>query len=262
MRQPLTIIVTFFCLLAFSTSAWAADVIDPKPFDGLLKRYVDKKGRVDYAGLKASPEDSKILNDFTAAVGAAKVEGSDKAKLAFYINAYNAHVLKAVVDRYPITSVMKVKGFFKEIKHPVAGKQMTLDALENTVIRKEFKEARIHFVLVCAAKSCPPLQRDAATEANLEKLLEGAAKSFIPKATKVTANKIVTSSLFDWFKDDFIAADGKSVRHYLATYQPAKAKQILNEEAKIEFAPYSWKLNKQPAKKADPPASQPVSSDK
>lgn len=256
MRTTITTILTLLCLMTVTSSAWAADVVDAAPFDGLLKRYVDKKGRVDYAGLKANEEDRKVLEDFATAVGAAKVEGTDPAKLAFYINAYNVTVIKSVVDKYPIESVMKVKGFFKGTKHKIGGKDLTLDALENEVIRKEFKEARIHFVLVCGAKSCPRLQREAATEANLESMLESAAREFIPRATKVTADKVVTSQLFNWFKDDFIAAKG-SVRMFLATYNTAQAKQIRNEDAKLEFSDYSWKLNKQPAKKKAEPESQP-----
>ena len=184
MRLTLTTITALFLLLTASTS-WAQDVIDVKPFDELLKQYVDKRGRVDYAGLKANADDKAKLDAFAAKIDGAKVQGSDSAKLAFYINAYNVYVIKSIVDLYPIKSVMKVKGFFKERKHPIAGKKMTLDALENALIRKEFKEARIHFVLVCGAKSCPRLQRKAATEKNLEGLLESATKQFVPKATKV-----------------------------------------------------------------------------
>lgn len=251
MRLTLTTLFTLFVLTASASTAWAADVIDPRPFDELLDGYVDRRGQVDYAGLKANDADRKKLDDFVAAIASAKVKGSNDAKLAFYINAYNATVIKSVVDKYPIESVMKVKGFFKEEKHPIAGKQMTLDALEHKLIRPQFKEARIHFVLVCAAKSCPRLQRDAATEANLETMLESAAKEFVPTATKVSDDKIVTSSLFDWFKDDFIAAEG-SVRAYIAKYYPEHAKQIMNEQAKVTFAHYSWKLNKQAQKKPQP----------
>lgn len=250
MRLTLTTFLTMLALTMMSSSAWA-DVINPKPFDEILKGYVDRRGRVDYAGLKANEADLKKLTDFVAATASARVKGSDKEKLAFYINAYNANVIKSVVEKYPITSVMKVKGFFKAEKHSVAGKKLTLDALENELIRKEFKEARIHFVLVCAARSCPRLQRQAATAKNLESMLESAAKEFVPKATKVSEGKIVTSKLFDWFKDDFIAAEG-SVRAYLAKYDPANAAAIKDEKNALSFSSYSWKLNKQPKKKPSP----------
>lgn len=244
MRFTLTTLVTMLCLLAFAPAAWAADVVDTKPFAELLEKYVDGRGRVDYAGLKDNAEDKAKLDAFADVVATAKVEGSDSAKLAFYINAYNATVIKSIVDKYPIESVMKVKGFFKAEKHAIAGQQVTLDALENEIVRKQFAEARIHFVLVCGAKSCPRLQRKVATEKNLEKLLDGAAREFVPKATKVENGTVTTSQLFNWFKDDFVKAEG-SVKKYLAKYDPEHAAAILADDSKLAFSDYSWKLNKQ-----------------
>lgn len=256
MRTLLLTFFSFLTLLAVATPAWAADVVDPKPFGELLSSYVDRRGRVDYAGLKANEADRKKLDDFVAAVGAAKVEGSDAAQLGFYINAYNAIVIKAVVDRYPIESVMKVDGFFKTLKFKVGGKDVSLDALENEVIRKQFKEPRIHFVLVCGAESCPRLQRKAVTEANLEDVLQSAASEFIPKATKITKGKVVTSKLFEWFAADFTAASG-SVREYLVKYLPQHADALRDDKTVIAYANYSWKLNVQPPKAKEQPTTQP-----
>ena len=252
--MPKLIAIVVFCLsaLVMQSSAFAADVIDPKPFDSLLKQYVDKRGRVDYAALAGNPTDRKELSGFVKAVGKANVASAGKdAQLAFYLNAYNALVIHSIVEKYPIKSVMKVDGFFKKEKHGVAGKKMTLDDLENKVIRPEFKDARIHFVLVCGAKSCPRLLRDAATEKTVQKMLEGAAKEFVPKATKIDDGKLVTSQLFNWFKDDFVAAEG-SVRKYLAKYAPKLADQINDEKHALTYAKYSWKLNAQPLQKATP----------
>jgi len=244
MRTILAVLVAFLSFSAFAGAAFAKDIVDPKPFEKLLKKHVDNKGGVNYAAWKENAEDKAALDAFVTAIGSASVEGDDSGKLAFYINAYNALVLKSVIDRYPIESVMKVPGFFKEAKHTVAGRELTLDQLENEVIRKEFAEPRIHFVLVCAAKSCPPLQRKAATTKNLEGFLESSAKSFIPKATKVKEGKITTSKLFEWFKDDFVTKEG-SVPKYLAKYAPEHKEALLSEGAAITFGHYSWKLNKQ-----------------
>lgn len=244
MRTTFAVLVALFTFASFGTNAWAADVVDSKPFEKLLKKYVDSKGGVNYAGWKENAEDKAALDAYVTAVGDAKVEGSDAARLAFYVNAYNALVLKAILDKYPIESVMKVPGFFKETKHKVAGKDLTLDQLENEVIRKEFAEPRIHFVLVCGAKSCPPLQRKAATEKNLEGLLESSTKSFVPRATRVEEGKITTSKLFEWFKDDFVKKEG-SVAKFVAKYAPKHAEALLAEGAVIGFSHYSWKLNAQ-----------------
>lgn len=244
MRTALALFAALLCLTAFSASAFARDIVDPKPFDKLLKKYVDESGAVDYAGWKANKEDGAALDAFVAAVGSAKVTGDDDAKLAFYVNAYNALVLDEILDEYPLKSVMKVDGFFKTRKHKVAGKDLTLDQLENEVIRKEFAEPRIHFVLVCGAKSCPPLRRKAATAANIDGLMESSAKRFIPAATKVKDGVVTTSKLFEWFAGDFEKSDG-SVAKYLARYVPKHKDALLADGAKIKYSHYSWKLNEQ-----------------
>ena len=244
MRAAAQFLTIALVLFMFVPGAWAADVIDHKPFDEILKKYVDGRGRVAYAKLKKNEDDFKKLQAYTDAIAKADVKGSDDAKLAFYINAYNAHVIESVVEKYPIESVMKVDGFFKKEKHGVAGKEMTLDHLENKIIRPEFNEPRIHFVLVCAARSCPRLQKRAATAKNLEKLLEKGAKEFIPKATKIEDGTVTTSQLFNWFAVDFKKAEG-SVKKYLARYIPEKADKILADETEVKFSHYSWKLNKQ-----------------
>lgn len=239
-----SVIVSFLVIASFvvASPAFAKDIIDHKPFDEVLKTYVSKKGMVDYKGLKANEKDFAKFNTYVEAIGNAKVKGSKKAKLAFYINAYNAHVIKAVIDKLPTKSVMKVDGFFKKTKHNVAGKSMTLDHLENKIIRPKFNDARIHFALVCAAKSCPPLKRKAFTEKNVNKMLEKNTKKFVPKATKVDGNTVTTSQLFNWFADDFKNNEG-SVANYLAKYLPEHAELLKSGKAEIKFSHYNWDLN-------------------
>ncbi len=238
-----SVIVSFLVIASFlvASPAFAKDIIDHKPFDEVLKTYV-KKGKVDYKGLKANEKDFAKFTAYIEAIGGAKVKGSKKAKLAFYINAYNAHVINAVIANLPTKSVMKVDGFFKKAEHKVAGKSMTLDHLENKIIRPEFNDARIHFALVCAAKSCPPLKKKAFTEKNVKKMLEKNAKKFIPKATKVEGNTVTTSQLFNWFADDFKKNEG-SVENYLAKYLPEHAELLKSGKAEIKFSFYDWDLN-------------------
>jgi hypothetical protein len=245
MRRLLTLLIALSILL-LAPVAMAGEVVDAAPFDALLSKYVDAKGQVDYAGLRANKEDRERLDTFLDTIAEAEPDAhSDKQQLAFYLNAYNAVVIGSVLDLWPVQSVMKEDGFFKGRKHQVAGKMLTLDHLEHKLIRPQFKEARIHFVLVCAAKSCPRLRTDAFTEQNLDKSLEAAAKEFIPKATSVDGKTVTTSQLFNWFADDFKAAAG-SVEAYLAKYVDGEAKKVLESgEAEVKFSEYDWGINKQ-----------------
>lgn len=228
-----------------ATTASTGDVIDHRPFDALLKKHVDARGQVAYAAWATNEADRATLKSYVDAIGRARVESkSEASRLAFYINAYNAIVLNAVLEKWPVESVMKVEGFFTAEKHRVANQEMTLDDLEhNKVIRVQFAEPRIHFVLVCAAKSCPPLLRSAMTEANLEQTLDSATRAFIPAATRRRGDKVITSQLFNWFKQDF-EKDAGSVAAYLARYTEGETKALLeSDKVTIDFSDYDWAIN-------------------
>jgi hypothetical protein len=216
---------------------------DHSALDGLLKKFVTPEGGVKYADWKADADSLKALGDYVAWVeGADPAKMSDKQRLAFYINAYNAITLKAVLDRYPIKSVMDTQGFFDGIKHKVAGESLTLNELEGEKIRKAFGEPRIHFVVNCASASCPILRRDALTEANLEALMDEGAKAYVLQETKVDAAKktVDTSKIFEWYKDDFAPAGG--VNAFLAKYLPADQAEIA-KTATVTTHEYGWSLN-------------------
>ncbi|MFB6350864.1 MAG: DUF547 domain-containing protein [Bradymonadaceae bacterium] len=233
-------------LLATASTASADDVIDHEPFGQLLETYVDADGQVAYAQWKQNDGDLEKLRSYVDSIAEAEPEGhSDEAKLAFYLNAYNAHVLAAILDHWPTDSPQSIKGFFKVHKREVAGRAMTLDHLEHKLIRKKFDEPRIHFVLVCAAKACPRLRTSPLTESNLDASLSEAAGEFIPRVTELNDGKVVTSQLFNWFASDFEEAAG-SVREYLAEYTDGDVKEALQkEEVEVTFREYDWSINKQ-----------------
>lgn len=241
MKRFLILILAVF-LVGLPSMSFAKDVIDHAPFGTILKTYVSKSGDVRYSDLRANEKDLATFKAYVAAVGEAKVTGSKEAQLAFYLNAYNALVIDAILNAWPIESVMKVDGFFKKTQHVVAGEKMTLDHLEHGIVRPTFKDARVHFALNCAAKSCPPLKRKVFTEKNVNAMLESNTKAFLPKATRFEGNVVTTSKLLEWFADDF-KADAGSVAAYLAKYFPERATFLNAKDTKIEFSEYDWALN-------------------
>ena len=148
------------------------------------------------------------------------------------------------MDRWPgVGGVRKVPGFFKKLKHRVAGKSITLDDLENKVIRPTFKDPRVHFALVCGARSCPPLRCRAFYGGGLNRVLERLTRRFINSKLGVRAEgeKLSVSKLFTWYAGDFEASDG-TVGKYLARYHKTQGARLAT--AKLEYQPYSWALNK------------------
>ena len=246
MRRLAATVTCLLVLLCAGSASAGEEVIDHSPFGELLDEYVDAEGRVAYAKWKKSDEDLEKLRGYLEEVAEAEPGGESRdARLAFYLNAYNATVIASIIDHWPTEGPMKIKGFFKVEEHEIAGEEMTLDALEHSLIREEFDEPRIHFVLVCAARSCPRLRTDPLEGATLEESLEAAAREFIPEATRLEEGKVVTSRLFEWFAEDFEEAAG-SVREYLARYTDGEVAEALgDEETKLGFREYDWSVNAQ-----------------
>ena len=219
-------------------------------FNQVLQEHVDKKGRVNYTQLKANPEKLERYLDLLAV--AKPTELSYNAQLAFWVNAYNALVIKGVLDHYPTTSVRKVKwfgGFFSRLKFQVAGKTYTLNQIEHGIIRTEFADPRIHFVLVCASASCPPLENSAFSAEDIEERLETATFNFVqnPEHVRIDRAKrrVYLSKIFKWYDDDFeIGYEG--VADFLADYLPPEdADFVLLEDVKFHHLDYDWTLNDQ-----------------
>ena len=217
-------------------------------FDQVLQEHVDEKGRVNYTKLTANPEKLEAYLDLLAVANPAEL--SYNAQLAFWVNAYNALVIKGVVDHYPITSVRKVKlfnGFFSRLKFQAAGKTYTLNQIEHGIIRTEFVDPRVHFVLVCASSSCPPLENRAFSAETIEERLESATLNFIrnPEQVRIDRAKrrVYLSKIFKWYDDDFKEGyDG--VADFLTDYLlPKDAEFLASMDIKFRHLDYDWTLN-------------------
>jgi hypothetical protein len=162
---------------------------------------------------------------------------SQNEQLAYWMNVYNVFTIKLIADNYPLTSITKLdNGKPWDVKRiDIAGKKYSLNDIENVIIRPTFKDARIHFAINCAAKSCPPLHNKAFTAANVQTLLTQRTKSFmVSKSNNLSPNVAKVSKIFDWYKADFT-----NLPAFLTTYSTTK----VAKDAKIEFLDYDWSLN-------------------
>ncbi|MGB5847456.1 MAG: DUF547 domain-containing protein, partial [Ignavibacteriaceae bacterium] len=147
------LIHTIPLLFIFTCSNAQSNKFDHSIFDDLLKEFVDESGMVSYDAFKNNNE----FNNYITAIESADISGfTNEDKLAFYINTYNATVIKNVINHLPINSPLDVDGFFNKIKHTIAGKEITLDELEHKYALK-IEPVLSHFGLVCAAITCPKL---------------------------------------------------------------------------------------------------------
>jgi hypothetical protein len=230
-------------LLLLSATSILTKGADVKSFltssDVFFKKYVDN-GSVRYVKIKNSVSEIEALYQ---QVGEMKLDGSDdNSKKAFFINAYNVVVIYWVVKHYPLKSPLDDSGFFDKVKHKVAGEEMTLNSLEIKKLLTIYKDARVHFALACAAKSCPPLASFAYMPATLDKQLTERASAALNNPgwikVKTDQKKVELSKIFDWYKKDF-TGEGKTEIEWINQYRAEK----IPTNFSVGFYEYNWALN-------------------
>lgn len=262
-RGAAPLVAKFFGIVAmlvvatfFSTNTWAAsassDSVGPdySLFTQVLRDHV-KAGVVNYKGIKAD----KRFADFIEILQKTNPNAiSRKNRLAFWINTYNAFVLKVVVDQYPIKSLMSKTAYalgksnFHKKYVTINGMQYSLNDVENDIIRP-MGDPRVHFSINCAAKSCPPLRSEAYEPGRLGEQMDEQARQFINNPEKnrfdFAKKEALVSKIFDWFEEDFKKYD-KGVPAFMSRYlPPEQGKQLLaaGKEFKIKHDEYNWDLN-------------------
>ena len=225
-------------------------VFDHSQFERLLERFVDGEGLVDYAGLE---RERGALGRYIAAIGAAPFDALGRdAKLALLINAYNAFTLMLVLDHRPINSIRDIPADARwEAKRwRVGGAVLSLDELEHRWIRPNFVEPRIHFALVCAARGCPPLRRDAYDGALLQQQLEEQARMVHSDSRwfrfEGGPGTAWMTALYSWYGGDFDQVSGSTLS-YAARYSAELAAALADgREVSVRYLDYDWSLNEQP----------------
>lgn len=222
-------------------------------FDGILHGNVSPKG-VNYTALKqkAAPLDAYLKTLAEVSQSDFKSWSKDQ-QMAMLINLYNAATLKLVVDHYPVKSIKDIgSGSGGPWKQPVVGlfgKTQTLDYIENNLLRLNYGDPRIHFAINCASIGCPALRNEAFQASKLDKQLDEQAKQFLNDNSKnrvdAKANILYLSSIFDWFRGDFVKKSG-SVEKFISPFLSAADRNIIEQGGlKVKTTDYDWNLNKQ-----------------
>jgi len=212
----------------------------------IMKKWIDENGLVDYQKIKTSEwfwDQVKIIETINLA------ELSKNEEFAFWLNAYNLLTVLGVLHKQEnkpdwtgnITLFSKLRFFFLT-KHKVAGKKLSLNYIEHKILRKKFKDPRIHFVINCGSKSCPYLPGNIVQSETLDKTLNGLASFFINSGNvqyNKSRNILTLSRIFKWYKRDFAQVGG--VLNFVAKYW--KGEKIVSNELKLKYEKYDWTLN-------------------
>lgn len=250
-----------------------AETFSHSSLEALLKQYVDANGEVDYERWHGTAADIRRLDSYLAAVTRFSPDATPErfAKrsdaLAYWLYAYNAYVIRSILQHWPLQSVTDVKapieartglGFFYWQRFLFGGTAYSLYTVENDKIRATYQDPRIHFVLNCASASCPVLRPELPTGDELEQLLQDSTTDFVGDPSNVRIDhehkKIIISTIFKWFRNDFVndlrkrgvPADN-GVLDYIADVAPESLQADIEAAADydIEYADYNWAINSQ-----------------
>ena len=244
-----------------------------KAFEQLLQQFV-RDGNVDYGAWHADAAAMQKFNSYIAALAAYSPENAPQRftepgdKKAFWLYAYNALVIKAVLDRWPLDSVTDVRaplefvkgyGFFYQLQFVVGGKTYNLYDIEHDKVLAGWSDPRAHFVLNCASSSCPVIRPELPTGPDLEPFLDEATKKFIsnPKNVEIDHAKkeVRLSKIFQWYESDFIndlrrrsLPSSNGIIDYLIAVAPEAMKSDLHSatDYTIKYNAYNWGINRAP----------------
>ncbi len=221
----------------------------------LLHKYVDAQGNVNYAAWKRSPQDMQALNQYLNTLSHASVSqrASRAARLAFWINAYNAVTIRGILREYPTTSIRnhtaRLFGYniWKDLYLFVGGRRYNLEQIEHQVLRK-MGEPRIHFAIVCASRGCPRLRNEAYTPDKVDSQLEDNARDFFahPRRFRYRNGTFYLSPILKWFAEDF-GGNQPAVLQSIARYLPSESarRAAQSGQGTVVYLEYDWSLNDQ-----------------
>jgi hypothetical protein len=240
---------------------WPADKlvslgeIDHSGWDALLKRHVDETGRVDYAAWQASAGDVAALDDYLSLLSRADPDGgaSRSARLTFWINAYNAVTVRAILQTYPRSINPPRAGsprsfdIWRDCRLRVGGASYSLGQIEHRLLRP-LNEPRVHFAIVCGSRGCPRLLNRAYGAADLDEQLSRNARDFFANPDKLdfdeAVGKVRLSPILDWYAEDF-GSTPRARLEAIIPYLPQEIAKKLRDErgVRVEYLEYDWGLN-------------------
>ena len=269
-----------FTIISYGLEEVKTDSFDHSyaTYNSLLNQYVIN-ARVNYEGFINSRAKFETFLRTLGSVDENVFESwTEEQRLAFWINAYNAFTIKAIIDHYPIKrsftlvgifyapsdSILQIKGVWTKLQFRALGNMVTLDEIEHQILRKKFNEPRIHMAINCASISCPDLRNEAYTPEKLEEQLADASINFVNNPDKGVyvneqSGKVKLSKIFKWFGDDFINNYGSkklfnnyslkenAVLNFTSEYiESEEVKEyLMNNKLKIGYLGYDWHLNEQ-----------------
>jgi len=176
---------------------------------------------------------------------------------AYWINLYNAKTVQLVVQHYPVASIRDIRlggsltarffgGPWAAETLKVEGVALSLDDIEHRILRPIWRDPRTHYAVNCASLGCPNLATKAYTAERMEAMLDEGARAYVnhPRAATLERGKLVVSSIYVWFIDDFGGDEAGILAHLRRYAAPAKLAELAPFKSLGDNSDrYDWTLN-------------------
>lgn len=225
----------------------------------LLQKHV-REGQIDYKNLSKDPNLQIAINHFKRIDPDLILDR--EGKIAFWLNVYNLYTLKMAADRYPLTSVREMDLFgsqtigdllnltaWDRYEIQIQNREYSLNDIVHEILREDYNDFRLHAALVCAAKSCPAMRKEAYEGHKLENQLDDQMRKFLASPDKnyydPDTMTLYLSPVFDWFSEDF-EKNGKGMVENLLPFFPPSDRSSLEKDLtkiNIQYTKFDWSLN-------------------
>jgi len=224
-------------------------------------RQVNDEGAVLLAYRDVSDEDRRALNRYIDALGETPVSTLNRREqMAYWVNLYNALTVKLVLDHYPVGSIREIEfgrsfvpsfivddGPWGEEVITVEDNPLSLDHIEQRILRPLFREPRVHYVLNRAAVGSPDLLAEPLDPERLDEQFDAAARAFVnsPRGVQIDGNRAGVSSIYTWFRDDFGGSQDGVLVH-LRNFADDDLRAELERASRVRDQGFDWTLNQTP----------------
>ncbi len=225
-----------FLLLLFGLNAFS-QTIDLADYNKFLKDHVSSKGVVNFDKVLKNVDQLNAITRSFSKISPNRGWTTSEKK-SYWINFYNANIIKLIAEHYPLKSINYIPNAFDDKIIDYAGTKVSLDNIEHEILRK-LGDPRVHFALYSTAISSPVLKRTAYEPENIEKELGVATSNFLNDPTKNKLGAAVSeiSKTFDWYKDDFASLN--DIINFINIHSGGTK---ITDKTKITYMDYNWNL--------------------
>ena len=159
---------------------------------------------------------------------------------------------------YPPKSIRQISGAFERLPHRVAGRTLTLDQIEQTVLAG-FNDPRVFFALGRGAVGSGRLRSEAFVPSRLEEQLAETAAECVTRAQCIhidrESGKVHASSIFSWREKEFAAAyadkapaafasrspiERAVIAYVLPNLLPSEKEFLAKNSFQLVYIPFDW----------------------